>query len=371
MKRIGIDYRLAALKRGGISRYVKELMREMPQQAPDLEFILFHNKNCDRNPIRLPNVTYVQAGIPFRRFNEQVFFTYFSRKFDLDIFHAPFGAPPRYASCRSVQTIHDVFPLKYPQFFPERTVEQMRDQWVYGAGIASEIITDAEQTAADIKKYLGVPDHKIEVAPLAPAPIFNQSPEKSNVVRVKKKYGLENGFVLTVGTIEPRKNHSLIIKAFSEMVEKEKYRGRLVIAGRWGWKTGEFHKALEECPVSGQIVIAHSPSDQELLALYHAAALFVFAGFDEGFGLPVLEAAACGCPLLVSNRPVFRSLMDDGAEYFDPKNVSELKNKMTEALTCRCRSLKLADMAKQRAKQFSWSRTARETLNVYRKMIGE
>ena len=183
---------------------------------------------------------------------------------------------------------------------------------------------------------------------------------------VRGGLGVGDEFLLAVGTIEPRKNLSVLIRAFEDLMRAKPQSGlQLVIAGGAGWLSGPLFEAIRNSPASERIVLTDYLGDDDLRALYSSCRAFVYPSIYEGFGLPPLEAMACGAPVIASTALALEETTGGAAILFDPRQPAELAERLVHVLDNENDRIKLAEAGRRRAAEFSWERSARETLAVY------
>ncbi|RJR30282.1 glycosyltransferase family 1 protein [Candidatus Microgenomates bacterium] len=275
----------------------------------------------------------------------------------VDVFHTSDWLEPK-AKAPKVTTIHDLIVYKYPEFLPEEIVvnQKRRLEWVKKESAA--IIADSQSTKEDIMHYLKIPAPKIHVIYLGVDKMFyKRSVDEINQVR--KKYRLPAQYFLSVGTREPRKNLEQVIKAYSLLNNKEV---SLAIAGNYGWG--------EDVALQKGIKLLGFVDQNDLPALYSGAEAFVYPSIYEGFGLPVLEALACGAPVVTSNRGSLGEIADKIAIEVDPENAASIASGMSEILSLSNMKRKLlVKKGIAHSRKYTWEETARKTVNVYKSVI--
>jgi glycosyltransferase involved in cell wall biosynthesis len=234
--------------------------------------------------------------------------------------------------------------------------------------IADHIITDSASVKREIHEHLGTAEGKVTVVPLAPRRIFQPS-NPGEIKETLKRFKVEDRFILFVGTVEPRKNLLTLVRAFDELMRETDLRPQLVIAGQKGWLTDELYKHVEQSALKERVLFTGYISDEDLRALYSACLVSVYPSLYEGFGLPPLEAMACGAPVITSRIPVIMETSEGAAQLIDPTNVEELTSALVELLTSEERRRKLREKGLQRAAEYTWERTAQKTLSVYRNVL--
>lgn len=283
----------------------------------------------------------------------------------LDVFHSSdWTQPPTRAA--KVTTIHDLAVLKYPEVFPPNILSAHRRRLAWVKKECDLIIAVSKSTKKDIIEILKIPEAKIHV--IYEAPSFNftsevsprrgRGPSTSEVFRVKKRYGIKGDYILSVATLEPRKNLQRIIKAF-KILGKDFNDFQLVLVGKIGW--GESLKPSQNIILTGYV------TDEELSVLYSGASCLIYPSLYEGFGQPILEAMACGCPVVTSNISSMPEVAGDAAVLVDPLSVESIAEGIKKALENR---EELVKKGYQQVKKFSWDKCARETLKVYEEVVG-
>ena len=274
------------------------------------------------------------------------------------------------ASVPIVVTLHDVIPLARPDLV--RPIDFW--PWVFALHVdkrhVSHWITDSNYSKQDIIKYLTIPPERISVTYVPPDPVFKPVEEKEGIAEyVNEHYGIDSKFIMFVGTIDRRKNVVTLVKAFTKL-KKRGYTHKLLIVGRKGWKCEETLQAIERSDFREDIIVLNYVSTQDLVKLYNLADVFAFPSLYEGFGLPPLEAMACGTPVITSNATSLPEVVGDAGIMVDPYDVGGFANAI-ERVLCDTRvrdefSLK----GIERAKQFSWEKTAKDTWLVYETVYG-
>jgi glycosyltransferase involved in cell wall biosynthesis len=282
-----------------------------------------------------------------------------------DLLHVQYTAP---LSCPVpvVVSVHDVSFLEHPEFFPRYRALQLR--WSVNRTVhsAAMILTLSDFSSEAIQRAYGVDPDDIVVAPLAAAQDFRPLHIDNAVDAVRNRFQLPAPFILSVGDLQPRKNQIGLIHAFSELVKSfPQLRHRLVLAGKETWFAPKVRQAARESGVGDRIRFLGFVTDQDLLHLYNACDLFVFPSFYEGFGLPILEAMACGRAVTCSNTSAMPEVADGAAILFNPRSTPEMTGAMADLLRDAELRSRMERLGQQRATHFSWQQSARKTLDVY------
>lgn len=285
-----------------------------------------------------------------------------------DVLHYPCTFAGLRKFRHTVVTIHDISFLRNPAWFRADRALYYRKAIKMTLNRAAMVITGSQYTACDLEEMLGFSRERVRVTPYAARSEFRPLDEAAQQA-VRTKYKLPNRFFLCLGTFEPRKNLERCVLAFSQIAAK--LSSDLVLAGRWGWKTRGLRAVLNDSPYAGRIHLPGFIMDEDLPAVLSAATALLYPSLYEGFGLPVIEAMACGTPVVVSRASSLPEVAGDAALYVDPYDTEALSQALIaldseEQLRCTLREKGL-----QRAKTFSWARTAELTLAVYRELAGK
>ncbi|MCX6816312.1 MAG: glycosyltransferase family 1 protein [Candidatus Beckwithbacteria bacterium] len=354
--RIGIDISQIVYQTG-VSRYTTELVKHLLKIDHQNEYFLYAGSWRQRQFLKdfFNQVKTGKSTLKLSWFSPKLADLFWNRlnlwppADSLDVFHASNWVLPRTKS-KLVTTIHDLTFLKYPKTLPAYLVAVHTRHLQRAKKYADQIITVSQSTKKDLIDY-GIPATKIKVVYEAASPIF----KPVNPSAAKRKYSLTKPYFLSVGTLEPRKNIKNLIKAFALLPKR--YSPELVIAGKFGW--GENYPNHLGVKFIGFI------PDEDLAGLYSGAKAFIYPSLYEGFGLPVLEAMSCGCPVITSNLSSLPEVGGDAALYVNPEDIKAISQAMIVVPKLNLREKSLAQ-----AKKFSWQNSARETLKIYQEVAG-
>jgi len=289
-----------------------------------------------------------------------------------DVFHGTNYDVPLWLRCATVLTIHDLSHLLHPETHEKRSVRRARRRLPLMARVADAIITPSESVGREVCERLKTSPEKVFAIPEAARACFRPLPFAATA-DVRQRLGVRDDFLLTVGTLEPRKNLSLLVSAFEEVTRaRPQSNTQLVITGGRGWLSGPLFSAIERSPVRDRIVLTDYLQDADLRALYASCRAFIYPSLYEGFGLPPLEAMACGAPVIASHISALAETTGDAALLFDPRSVGALTQEILELLDGETREnlrRALSTAGQRRAAEFSWERTAHETLQVYAEAV--
>ncbi|MBI5300726.1 MAG: glycosyltransferase family 4 protein [Chloroflexi bacterium] len=353
----------------GIGRYTFNLIDALARIAPEERFVVLHNptlKNTRHDITVLahhPNIELRRVDTPTFSFREQ----FPIRHSHFAILHSPYIIKPYFLRIPSIVTIFDLIPLFFPNDLPNARVRIVfRLALTLATRTATRILAPSNSTRDDLVARLRVPRERIAVTPLAADARFAPQP-KSEIARVREKYDLPARFILSVGINKPHKNHAVLIEAFDKFViRNSKFEIGLVIAGAWDARYAEQSKIENR---KSKIYRLPDVADADLPALYAACDAFVFPSLYEGFGLPPLEAMACGAPVICSNASSLPEVVGDAALMFEPRDVNALSAHLARVLDDAALRDELRGKSLARAQQFSWERCAHETLAVYGEVI--
>ncbi len=292
------------------------------------------------------------------------------RRDRIDLLHAMAFAGPLVLSIPWVVTVYDLSFVHYPRSF--NALNRLYLNWAVRHSLthASRIIAISESTRRDLCRLFGVGQERVAVVYCGRDLNFAPAHTRSAIETFRAKHSLPDRMILFVGTLEPRKNVPSLIRAFAQAKRKGRLPHRLVLVGARGWKHSEIDKTVEREGLSNDVMLAGYVPEEELVEWYRAADLFVYPSLYEGFGLPPLEAMASGTPVITSNVASLPEVVGDAALMVRPED----EDAMTEAIIRVAQDSSIrADMIARGLKQaskFSWERAARETINVYRSVLG-
>ncbi len=279
-----------------------------------------------------------------------------------DIYHFPNFIRPPLRRGRSVVTIHDLSFILYPHTTEERNLRYLRAYINDTVAWADAILADSETIANEIRAQWPGSASKVVAVPLA-APEGFQRPPDDVVRRTREAHGLSRPYLLSVGTLEPRKNYAFLVEVFERLGA---FDGDLVIAGRPGWKWGETAARIAASPRAHQIRVIAAADDAELCALYAGAELLVCASLYEGFGFPPLEAMVCGTPVVVSEGGSLPEVCGDGARVIRGFDADAWSAELARLLGDSAGRAALVQRGRANLARYSWAQTARRTWAVYR-----
>jgi glycosyltransferase involved in cell wall biosynthesis len=357
---IGIDASRAATERlSGTERYSRRIIRALLDVGVDQQFRLYLNRRSPMDLCQRANV--VQRPIPFPRAWTHARLSSELAVHPVDALFVPAHVVPPVHPRNTVVTIHDLGYLHEPEAHTgwSRRYLDWSTRWSVRA--ARRVIAISQTTKIDLAAFYQVDPAKISVIYHGVDERFRPARD-DDIARVRAQLGVADPFILFVGTVQPRKNLPRLVEAF-DTIAAGNPNLRLVIAGRMGWKTDEIERSISSARNRSRIVQAGHVGDDTLPALYSAAELLALPSLYEGFGLPVLEAMACGTPVLVSNRGALPEIAGDAAIVIEPTSVPDLVAGLRAALDPDLRDGRVA-CGRARAATFTWAKSGAETLRL-------
>ena len=367
---IGLNAHLLSLaetyRGAGINWYVRNLLTHLPRVDHDNRYTAFiGDGRFTSSGLALKRSRLPTSRPVVRIFWEQVVQPFALRKERVDLLHALAFVTPLLSPCPSVVTVYDLSFLLYPESFKRFKRFYLGLFTRLSARRARRIIAISESTKRDAVRLLGVPPEKVEVVYCGIDGAFRPL-AKDQVAAFRSKRGLPERFILFVGTIEPRKNVTRLIEAFATL---RPCGLKLVIGGAKGWFYEDVFARVEELGLEGKVMFPGYIPGSELPLWYNAAELFVYPSLYEGFGLPPLEAMACGTPVVTANTSALPEVVGQAGLTVDPLDVEGLAEAMRRALGDEALRQEMRERGLQRAKVFSWTKTAQETVQVYRRAM--
>ncbi|MDP2726576.1 MAG: glycosyltransferase family 1 protein [Dehalococcoidia bacterium] len=370
---IGIDYTSAVRQGAGIGRLTRGLVQGLAQidrenryslvvQGAVPQIDLAANFRLCRWPLneRLSHVVWHRLGLPLAVdiFTGQ-----------MDIFHSPdYLLPPVRRGAR-VLTVHDLTFLVVPQYAEPKLARYLARALPNSIQQATLVLADSENTRQDLISLLRVPPEKVAVLYAGIDPSFVPVTDTAHLAKVRAKYGLDGPFILNVGTLEPRKNLEGLLRAYALLREERNLPHRLVLAGGKGWLYEGLFRIAEEQKLGEAVSFLGYVSDEDLPALLSLADVFVYPSFYEGFGLPPLEAMACGTPVVASRAPCLPEILGEAALFIDPTDHQDLAATILRVLEDSDLRQVLLARGRAQAAKYTWTASAEKALHLYRQAV--
>lgn len=358
---IGIDGNEANVQNHvGVSVYTLELLKYFARQASEARQFKIFLKNDPRPALPKKNNYFTYEVVPGNVLWSQFFLPYhllFHTK--IDIFFAPAHYAPRLLKQPLVLSIHDLSYFAFPGEFLKKDLYKLKNWTAYSIKKADRIIAVSRTTKKDILAHFDLSEEKVSV-------IYNGF--KQNKIKggqdVLKIYNLKKKqYLLYVGTLQPRKNIPVLIRAFQKFHELHP-EFQLVLTGKKGWLFEEIFEEVRISGVEGSVIFTGYETEEHLHALYHYAFCFVMPSLYEGFGIPILEAMAQGCPVISSHASSLPEIGSDAALYFDPNDVADLLERLTQLYENPGLARTLVQAGNKRIMEFSWEKCGKETLQA-------
>jgi len=364
---IGIDSRLPYYQRGGISKYIRLLISSIAEIDHTNDYVIFHQRKDSDSylPVNGSNFRPANLWTPCHHRLERWSLSAELLPHKLDLLHSPDFIPPAFGAKNKVITIHDLNFVHYPDFLTEDSRRYYLDQIAWAVAHADRISADSFHTEDDLISILNVPADKITTIHLAADPIFSDKQAKDAIASTLEQFNLPKDFILFVGTLSPRKNISNLLLAYSQLVMAESIDLPLVLAGARGWLYQELFDLVKTLDIEQNVRHIDNATDIQLSHLYSAASMLTLPSHYEGFGFPVLEAMHCGCPVICSDRASLPEVAGDAAILLDPDDIDAWSQSIESLLSDTKKQNQMIENGYQQANNFSWNKTARETVQIY------
>jgi glycosyltransferase involved in cell wall biosynthesis len=368
--RIAVDASTISTQ-GGPRTYVLGLLDALLQLDLENEYVIFYNDPAHLGRFPKAKEIVIPGKSPLARlWREHVLLPQACRRERIDLLHCPKSAIPFYSPCPTVVTLHDLIPLRHPETEKLAARIYWRLQIPIAARRSSFIITDSEHARQEIIADFKVDPERIKAIMLGfnPEMLAQRDPAAAQAARAK--YGLPDSYLLYVGTIQPRKNIDTLIEAYYRLQQQRCELPKLVIVGRKGWLYDKLFARIAALGLADAVLFTGFVPDEELPYIYDGARLFAYLSFFEGFGLPPLEAMACGIPVVTSDATSLPEVVKDAGIAVPPADVDKVAEAIARILGDSGYAAFLGQRGRERARLFSWEAAARETLEVYRRVAG-
>lgn len=363
MIRIGVDGNEANVeKKVGVSVYTLNLLRYFSKVADQEHCFIVYLKNSPSLELPEENDYFKYKVIKGSFLWSQIYLPiYLSTHREIDVYFSPAHYLPSFCPVPQVVTIHDLAYQYFPNDFTKKDLWQLKNWTRLSVKKANKIIAVSKTTKKDILKIYNVDEAKVTV-------IYNGYEKKDQISDIKDqndslKIKNNEKFILFVGTIQPRKNLSVLIDAFNKFLEQNK-NFKLVIVGKKGWLYEDIFKKVKTLKLEDKVIFTDHVTDEELVWYYQNAFCFVLPSLYEGFGIPILEAMSNNCPTIISMNSSLPEVGGEASLYFDPKNSDDLLEKIETLQKNKELRKELITKGKKRIKEFSWDKCGKETLGV-------
>jgi glycosyltransferase involved in cell wall biosynthesis len=352
----------------GIGRYMKCLTEAVVAQAPEHEYLLIMPEG-EESLIHAPHIVKISPRLKYYSLREQIELPRILARHKIDLLHSPHFLLPLVRPCPAVATIHDVVYLACRQDLPSRAGRLYYRTMMHACSrLAANIITDSQHSKKEIVRYLGSDPARIEVIYPGVDQQFCRVTDPAQLDAVRSRYGLDRDYILCVGIYKPRKNHAGLLRAFRRVLEGG-VSAQLVIAGPMAEGEAVLRRLAAELGVLDRVVFTGFVDEPGLRALYSAARVCVCPSMYEGFGFTVLEAMACGTPVVCSSATSLPEVAGEAALFFDPHRPEEMAGQIFRAFSDAPLRESLIERGWLNVKRFSWTETARQALAVYHQAL--
>lgn len=379
MTRIGIDVTSALTQGGGIGRYTRELVKAVTSLDGQTAYQLFSARPPENPPVPNPlprgkNVSHTPAPL-----GEKWLYRFWYRlrwplpvqwiTGRLDLFHSPdFVLPPVWGKIPTLLTVHDLSFAHYPQVYTPALLKYLNSVVPWSVQRATHILADSEATKEDLVKLWRTPENKITVLYSGVDNHFAPVTDEKLLAEMRQRYNLgAEPYILTVGTVQPRKNYQMLIRAFAPIARRQHHN--LVIVGGKGWLYDDILQEVERQKLTGRVIFTNFVQDEDLSTLYSGATLFALPSLYEGFGLPLLEAMACGVPVVSSQTSSLPEVAGRAAVLLPPHHELAWTETIQHLLDEPLQRAQMVTEGFMQAKQFTWRRSAQQLLGVYQKLL--
>lgn len=375
--RIGIDASVTTYnEKAGIGNYAFNLIKNLALIDKDNDYVLFYNfglrgkgkvlginqSNFTEKKIRIPNRILHPLWSKLNFPSIEVIIG------EIDVFHSPSFILPPFKKARSIVTVHDLSFKFFPEDYPKDFCKYYEREVPLSARRADLVITDSKSSKDDIVRWLNIPENKIRVIYLAVDERFRKVKDELLLKEIEQKFNIDRKFILSVGTLQKRKNLLRLIEAFYDFMKIVQEDYILVFVGKQEYPLEEVSRIVQEYGLEKKIIFTNYVPDEDLPALYSSASLFVFPSLYEGFGMPILESMACGTPVITSNVSSMPEVAGDAAILVNPEGREELAYAMQKVLTNSSLRERMIKKGEEQVKLFSWKKTAEQTLAVYKEV---
>jgi len=357
----------SSYRSAGISGYIVKLLQHLPEDTGVRYVVLTGNGDlADHLTLPVYQSNWSTERPIARILWEQFRLPQMLRELNADLLHAPAFGGPLLSSVPHVDTVHDLSFLRHPQFFRSHKRFYLRLLTRWSCQRAAAVIAVSAFTAREVVALLDVPKARVHVIHHGVEPRFHPLPDKT-VAEFRTRHHLPQRYILYLGTLEPRKNLVTLLQAYAGLHETDAH---LVLAGGQGWLYEDIFAEVERLNLENRVHFPGYLPDDELPLWYNAADVFAYVSWYEGFGLPILEAMACGTPVVASSTTSLPEVAGDAALLVSPDDVDAVSEGLKQCLDDRALHTRLRQAGQERAARFRWQTTAQHTTDLYKMMLG-
>ena len=375
--KINIELQPALRDRTGVGWYVYEIVKHLPKEKIDVTGTIF-NFLMKRNDSEVIEELGIKIStfylLPYR------VYLFLTKKFQFsyncffrakaDLYHFMGYVVPYNVKGKVVLTIYDLVVELFPETMEEKNRELLQKEMYRSIKRADHIVTISNSVKSELINILGIDEKSIDViSPGVDYKVFNTKVSDKENDKIKQKYDLPDKYILYLGTLEPRKNISNLLKAFTNLKKEKKIEEKLVIAGKKGWNYEQIYKIIYENDIEDEVVFTGYVEENEKPSIYQMAKLFVFPSLYEGFGIPVLEAMASGVPVVTSNISSLPEVVGDAGILADPESIDDIEKSIYKVLSDEKLCSELIERGLEQSRKFTWENSANKLCNIYDKVM--
>lgn len=362
--RIALDLR--KIESSGIGRYMRNIVEALLHEVPEHEYLLIVPRGSERLlTLNGGKAKLIPVDVPYYSIREQISIPTILAKHRVDLFHSPHFVVPVVRTCPVVVNIHDVIYMARKDELKSRAGRfYYRCMMSLAAHWSNAVITSCEYTKKEIVRHLNANPDRVFVVPYGVDSRFRPIADAGTLERVRTKYGISENYVLYVGIYRDRKNHAGLLQAFQHLVHGG-IPSQLVIAGPMNEAEKELRTLAAELGIEKQVVLTGFIADEDLPTLYSGARVYACPSLAEGFGLTIVEAMACGVPVVCARNSALPEAGGNAALFADVTNPQSFAQALQRAFTDEKLRQDLIERGYQHAKHFSWQQAARDTLDIY------
>lgn len=376
---VAIDVRPLLYARTGIGYSISQILKIFLEYHREHEYLLYGAKRMGKDLVNqcrekgvgaLDNICPVP--FPFRKLSRyylEMTSSIALQRAGVEVFWGPNYRGVFSKGFETVITIHDMAHIHYPAYIEKHSHYFLTNYLIEHSRRSTMILCPSNATKSDIVDYLGIPEEKVRVIYWGVDSHFRPVEDEVVVNRVRNRYRLIGDFILFVGTIQPRKNIEGLIEAFRILNEKKDFSHKLIITGCKGWEYSEVFKRIEACGLKEKVRWLGYVDYEDLPGLYSMADALVLPSYYEGFGFPILEAMACGTPVITSNVSSMPEVAGDAAIFIDPKSPEMIADSIYRVIDDLGIRSTLREKGFMRAKEFTWEKCAAETMAVFEEVV--
>jgi glycosyltransferase involved in cell wall biosynthesis len=374
--KVNIELQPALKDRTGVGWYIYEVVKHLPKGKILITGTIFNflKRRDDREVIKELNINISTFYLlPYRVYfflmkKMHVPYNYFFRP-KADLYHFMSYVVPYNVKGKVILTVYDLVVELFPETMEEKNREFLQKEMHRSIKRADHIITISDSVKSELINILNIDAKKIDVvSPGVDYKIFNEKVTDRQKAKIMQKYNLPEGYILYLGTLEPRKNIYSLLKAFINLKKEKKISEKLVIVGKKGWNYENIYKIIYENNIENEVVFTGYVDENEKPAIYQMAKLFVFPSIYEGFGIPVLEAMASGIPVIVSNTSSLPEVVGDAGILIDSQKTEDIEMSIYRILTDKKLSTELIEKGLRQSKKFTWENSANKLYDIYDKV---